>query len=172
MAIRNLSDIAAIETVPLAERGLPQSSYAALASSAKRTPDAKALSFFLSADRLDATHVWTYAELLGEVTRAANAFATCGVATDRPVAFVLPNLPETHFTIWGGETAGAALAIKSDARAEADREFAAVRQSLGPGHARPGFEPEGMVRLGGGARFAPRAENHRVCRHGRLPRQL
>ena len=72
MAIRNLSDIAAIETVPLAERGLPQSSYAALASSAKRTPDAKALSFFLSADRLDATHVWTYAELLGEVTRAAN----------------------------------------------------------------------------------------------------
>ena len=111
MAIRNLSDIAAIETVPLAERGLPQSSYAALASSAKRTPDAKALSFFLSADRLDATHVWTYAELLGEVTRAANAFATCGVATDRPVAFVLPNLPETHFTIWGGEAAGAVLAI-------------------------------------------------------------
>src|SRR5208282_3359765 len=26
-------------------------------------------------------------------------------------AFVLPNLPETHFVIWGGETAGAVLAI-------------------------------------------------------------
>src|SRR5208337_4744937 len=36
---------------------------------------------------------------------------TFGVTTDRPVAFVLPNLPETHFTIWGGEAAGAALAI-------------------------------------------------------------
>src|SRR5271157_2267538 len=36
---------------------------------------------------------------------------TFGVASDRPVAFVLPNLPETHFTIWGGEAAGAALAI-------------------------------------------------------------
>ncbi len=36
---------------------------------------------------------------------------TFGVASDRPVAFVLPNLPETHYTIWGGEAAGAALAI-------------------------------------------------------------
>ncbi|MBV8232178.1 MAG: AMP-binding protein, partial [Planctomycetaceae bacterium] len=103
--------MAAIETVPLSERALPESAYAALVASAKRTPGAKALSFFLSADRLDETHVWTYAELVADITRAANAFAAFGVATDRPVAFVLPNLPETHFTIWGGEAAGAALAI-------------------------------------------------------------
>ena len=45
------------------------------------------------------------------MTRAANLFAALGVATDRPAAFVLPNLPETHFTIWGGEAAGVALAI-------------------------------------------------------------
>ncbi len=111
MAIRNLSDIAAIEAAPLSERALPESSYAALVESAKRIPDAKALSFFLSADRLDETHVWTYAELVADITRAANLFTLLGVATDRPAAFVLPNLPETHFTIWGGEAAGAALAI-------------------------------------------------------------
>ena len=111
MAVRDLADIAAIEAVPLAERALPKSSYAALVASAKRAPDARALSFFLSADRLDETHVWTYAELVADITRAANAFAAFGVATDRPVAFVLPNLPETHFTIWGGEAVGAALAI-------------------------------------------------------------
>ena len=45
------------------------------------------------------------------MTRAANAFHTFGVTSDHPVAFVLPNLPETHFTIWGGETAGVVLAI-------------------------------------------------------------
>lgn len=90
MAVRNLSDIAAIEAVPLSQRGLPGSSYAALVSSGKRTPDAKALSFFVSADRLDETHVWTYAELVADVTRAANVFAALGVAPDRPVAFVLP----------------------------------------------------------------------------------
>ena len=111
MLVRNLCDIAAIEAVPLAERALPESSHAALVSAAQRTPDAKALSFFLSADRLDETHVWTYSELIADITRAANAFAACGVASDRPVVFVLPNLPETHFTIWGGEAAGAALAI-------------------------------------------------------------
>ena len=111
MLVRNLSDIAAIEAVPLSERALPESSHAALVSAAQRTPDAKALSFFLSADRLDETHVWTYSELIADITRAANAFAACGVASDRPVVFVLPNLPETHFTIWGGEAAGAALAI-------------------------------------------------------------
>lgn len=109
--IRNLSDIAAIEAVPLSERPLPETTYAALVSAAKRTPNAKALSFFLSADRLDDTHVWTYAELIADITRAANAFAAFGVASDRPVAFVLPNLPETQFTIWGGEATGAVLAI-------------------------------------------------------------
>ena len=39
-----------------------------------RSPKRKALSFFLSADRLDETHVWTYAELVADITRAANAF--------------------------------------------------------------------------------------------------
>ena len=73
--------------------------------------DARALSFFLSADRLDEAHVWTYAELVADVTRAANIFAALGVTVDRPVAYVLPNLPETHFAIWGGEAAGAALAV-------------------------------------------------------------
>ena len=111
MAVRSLSDIAAIEAVPVTERDLPESTYAALVSSAKRNSDATALTFLPSADRLDATHVWTYAELVADVTRAANLLAALGVATDRPAAFVLPNLPETHFTIWGGEAAGAALAI-------------------------------------------------------------
>ena len=111
MPIRNQADIAAIEAIPLSERALPESSYAALVDASKRSPDAQALSFFLSADRLDEAHVWTYAELVADVTRAANLFAALGVAADRPVAYVLPNLPETHFTIWGGEAAGAALAI-------------------------------------------------------------
>ncbi len=111
MAIRDLSDILAIEAVPLSERALPANTYAALVESAKRSPSAKALSFFRSADRLEETHVWTYAEFVGDITRAANAFTAWGVAPDRPAAFVLPNLPETHFVIWGGEAAGAALAI-------------------------------------------------------------
>src|SRR5271166_3068632 len=111
LPIRNQSDIAAIEAIPLSERALPESSYAALVEASKRSPDGQALSFFLSADRLDEAHVWTYAELVADVTRAANLFAALGVAADRPVAYALPNLPETHFAIWGGEAAGAAPAV-------------------------------------------------------------
>ena len=111
LPIRNQSDIAAIEAIPLSERALPESSYAALVEASKRSPDGQALSFFLSADRLEEAHVWTYAELVADVTRAANLFAALGVAADRPVAYVLPNLPDTHFAIWGGEAAGAALAV-------------------------------------------------------------
>jgi fatty-acyl-CoA synthase len=106
-----MADIAAIEHVPLADRRLPESTYAALVASAARTPDAKALSFFLTASGYDRSRTWTYRELVAEVTRAANVFHGLGVTAEHPVAFVLPNLPETHFTIWGGEAAGAVLAL-------------------------------------------------------------
>jgi fatty-acyl-CoA synthase len=111
MAIRTHSDVEALEATPLADRALPENTYAALRASAERTPDAKALSFFLSADHFDRPHVWTYAELLADVTRAANAFHALGVTPEHSIAFALPNLPETHFTIWGGEAAGVVLAI-------------------------------------------------------------
>jgi fatty-acyl-CoA synthase len=111
MAIRTHSDVEAIEATPLADRALPENTYAGLRASAERTPDSKALSFFLSADHFDRPHVWTYAELLADVTRAANAFDALGVTPEHPIAFALPNLPETHFTIWGGEAAGVVLAI-------------------------------------------------------------
>jgi fatty-acyl-CoA synthase len=111
MPVKSLSDIRAIEAVPLIKRELPGSTYIALVESANRTPDRRALTFFLSAERLGKTHVWTYDELISDVTRAANLFASLGITADRPAAFVLPNLPETHFAIWGGEAAGAALAV-------------------------------------------------------------
>ena len=111
MTVRNLVDIEALEREPLASRQLPKTSFEALAATAARTPAAKALSFFPSAQAFTHAFAWTYAELLRDVTRAANALHAFGVTSEHPVAFVLPNLPETHFVIWGGETAGAVLAI-------------------------------------------------------------
>jgi acyl-CoA synthetase (AMP-forming)/AMP-acid ligase II len=65
----------------------------------------------MSAESFERTHTWSYAELLGEITRAANMFGALSVTGDAPVAFVLPDLPETHFTIWGGEAVGVAFAV-------------------------------------------------------------
>ncbi|MET0531942.1 MAG: AMP-binding protein [Microvirga sp.] len=103
MPIRTVADIESLEAQPLAERALPQSTYEALAATASRTPDASALSFFLTADTYKRAFTWTYRELLADVTRAANAFHAFGVDAEHPVALVLPNLPETHFTIWGAK---------------------------------------------------------------------
>lgn len=111
MPIRSIVDIEAIEALPLAGRGLPRTTYELLAATTKRTPDAKALSFFLTSESYDHVFTWSYAELLADITRAANAFHALGVSDEHPVAFVLPNLPETHFTIWGGEAAGVVFAI-------------------------------------------------------------
>src|SRR6185503_9130212 len=43
--------------------------------------------------------------------QAANLFHRLGVRVDAPVAYVLPNLPETHEVIWGGEAAGSVCAV-------------------------------------------------------------
>lgn len=106
-----IADIEAMERMPLAERALAASTYEALAAGLSTKPDAPALSFFLNAKDHKHPTVWTQAELLGEIHRAANTFRSLGVQRGDVVAFVLPNLPETHLVIWGAETAGIAFAI-------------------------------------------------------------
>lgn len=111
MAVSSYFDILAIEQVPLSERGLPTNTYAALQRCAAKNADAPALRFVLDAKHFQRTHDWNYAELFADITRAANAFHELGIGPDDVVAFLLPNLPETHFTIWGGEAAGIVMAI-------------------------------------------------------------
>ena len=148
MPIRTVADIEAFEAQPLAERALPRSTYEALAATASRTPDAKALSFFLTADAYKRAFTWTYAELLADITRAANAFHAFGVDAEHPVAFVLPNLPETHFTIWGGEAAGVVFAINPSAGGSPHRGTVArcTRARIGDSRAGAHDRPMGEAR--------------------------
>ncbi|MFZ3186460.1 MAG: acyl-CoA synthetase [Pseudomonas sp.] len=111
MSVKNLADIAQLESIPLRERNLADNTYAALHRCAQQQPDAPALSFFLDAEQFQQTHDWTYRELLAAITRSANALYELGVGSGDVVAFMLPNLPETHFCIWGGEAAGIVMAI-------------------------------------------------------------
>ncbi|THK35751.1 acyl-CoA synthetase [Ensifer sp. MPMI2T] len=116
--IAALRDVEAFEQVPLSERGLPGSTYEVLARGAAIAPDQPALSFFPRVDDFRDPFVWTHAELLADITRAANALRRLGIGRNDVVAFVLPNLPETHFVIWGGEAAGIAFAINPLLEAE------------------------------------------------------
>ncbi|MFS2092733.1 acyl-CoA synthetase [Pseudomonas sp. Pseusp11] len=111
MTVQTLSDIESLERVPFSERGLASSTYEALRQAAKCTPRAPALSFFANAADFKRTCEWNYSQLFADITRAANAFHDLGIKPGEVLAFILPNLPETHFTIWGGEAAGIVMAI-------------------------------------------------------------
>ncbi|CAJ4370548.1 AMP-binding domain-containing protein [Burkholderia pseudomallei] len=111
MAVRDIHDIEQIERVPLHARALPANTLQVFDERAAKTPDAPALTFFLDAGRLDRSHTWTFAELRADIVRTANVLASVGIGAGDVAAFVLPNLPDTHFAIWGGEAAGIAMAI-------------------------------------------------------------
>ncbi|WP_095144205.1 acyl-CoA synthetase [Pseudomonas sp. Irchel s3b6] len=111
MVVQTLDDIESLERVPLSERGLACSTYDALRQAAERTPQSPALSFFADAADFKRTYEWNYSQLFADITRAANAFHDLGIKPGEVLAFILPNLPETHFTLWGGEAAGIVMAI-------------------------------------------------------------
>lgn len=109
--IRSLQDIEQIECTPLSARELPPSTYELIRRTAVAQPDAPALSFILQGSGEETPLRLSYAGLLGKITQTANAFHRLGLRPGKAVSFLLPNLPQTHFTIWGGEAAGIVNAI-------------------------------------------------------------
>jgi acyl-CoA synthetase (AMP-forming)/AMP-acid ligase II len=110
MSIRTLQDILTLEQTALPDDGL-NNTYALIARGAAIDPQAPALSFFARVEDHANPARWTHARLLAEITRAANLFRRLGIQRGDVVACILPNLPETHFTLWGAETAGIAFAV-------------------------------------------------------------
>ena len=110
--LRTLADIEALEAVPLEDRlaGL-DSTYDVLRRAARLRPEATALVYLPDGDSSAAAIEWTYADLLASATKAANAFHRLGVGPGDVVSYVLPNLPETHATIWGAQAAGTVNAV-------------------------------------------------------------
>ncbi len=111
MTVAAYDDVLAIERVPLAEKNIPPTPYEMLWAGAAIAPDAPALTFFAEARRFKEATVWSHRELFHRITQAGNLFRRLGVGRGDAVAFILPNLPETHLAIWGGEAAGIAFAI-------------------------------------------------------------
>jgi len=114
--MKAMSGIATLHDVEVAEAhglpaDLPKSTYEMISQGASLNPEAPALSFFLSVDEHRSPQTWSYRELLARITQTANFFDDLGLRKDSVIAFVLPNLPETHFVIWGGQAAGIVTAL-------------------------------------------------------------
>jgi fatty-acyl-CoA synthase len=89
----------------------PASTYEMIRNGAIFAPGAPALSFFLTADQHRNPETWDYRQLFARITQTASFFHRLGATKETRIAFVLPNLPETHFAIWGGEAAGIVVAL-------------------------------------------------------------
>lgn len=108
--IATASDVQDIESRGL-PTDLPASTYGMIRRMALQTPEQPALSFFLRTEDHRRPETWSYRELLQQINRTANLFHALGAGKDTVIAYVLPNLPETHFVIWGGQATGIVFAI-------------------------------------------------------------
>lgn len=110
--ITSLADIEKLEKSQTIDDYLEfDNTYDAIKAGSAINPSKTAISFFLTGDEHKTPHNVSYSELIKKITQSANFFNSLGLGEDDIVAFILPNLPETHYVIWGGEAACQILAI-------------------------------------------------------------
>jgi len=105
--VRTLADIEAAERTPLDALLPAPDVYGCLKAAAEIHDSRPAILDLASPDPDSAHRRWTHGEAFAAITRAANALHEAGEG--RPAAYLLPNLAETHFTLWGA-AAGAGAA--------------------------------------------------------------
>ena len=127
--IATMADIEAIEQIPLSERELPASTYEAIRGGAALNPDEVALHFFLQGDMYDKGVSFTYREWLGALHQTANMFHSLGLRPGQVVSMILPNLPHSYLTIFGGEIAGIVGPINPPLEPEALADIMNAAQS-------------------------------------------
>ncbi|MFF4575257.1 acyl-CoA synthetase [Streptomyces sp. NPDC001410] len=99
-------DLAVIEATPLAERGLPATSYELLRRAAEQWPERTALTVLPDAASWRSPRSRTYAELLADVHRTANALHRLGVRRHDTVALLSPNCDELITALLAAQLAG------------------------------------------------------------------
>jgi fatty-acyl-CoA synthase len=120
---RDLRDIEAVEAVPLAERGLPASTYEMIRQGAAPNPDATALIFFLQGMAYERAARYNFRQVIAHIDTAANLFQSLGVTADDTISLILPNVPEMLWSLWGGEVAGAVNPINALLEPDAIRDI-------------------------------------------------
>ncbi|MDW5593085.1 acyl-CoA synthetase [Conexibacter stalactiti] len=111
-------DLAAIEQVPLAQRGLPATTHDLLRRAATCWPDRPAVTFLPDAERWQQPSTRTFARLLDDVERAASALRALRVGRQTPVALVSVNCEQMLTALLAAEVAGIAAPINPALRFE------------------------------------------------------
>ncbi len=108
------SDVPAIERIPLAERGLPESTYAMVQRARAMLGDRIALRLLPAATAFDAATSWTYAQLADRVEQIARALLELGVRRGPrtgTVSIMAPNGGDMIACLLAAEAVGTANPI-------------------------------------------------------------
>ena len=106
-----IDDIRAFEATPLAERNLADSTYETICRVAEKYPNNPALIFFLQGTAYKQSVRYSFREFVKRLTQTANMLHDLGIGPEDTVSYVLPNLPQTYMTLYGGEATGIANPI-------------------------------------------------------------
>ncbi len=109
--IRGIADIEEIEKVPIEQRVKEKNTIELLEKGAAVNPKATALSFILNGETYDQPVKIDYSTLIGRIRQTANLFSDLGIGPQDVVTYILPNIPQTHYVLWGAEAAGIANPI-------------------------------------------------------------
>ncbi|WP_100521332.1 acyl-CoA synthetase [Mycobacteroides abscessus] len=108
---RGPEDLAAIESIPLSQRGLPVSTYALLHRAARMWPDRPAVTVIPDTTRWREPMRRTFSQLLADVHRTANLLADVGVGRTDAVALIAPNCAQLITATLAAQLAGIAAPV-------------------------------------------------------------
>lgn len=112
MDVRTIEDVAAIESRPYDELVTARNIYDLFLATAQHGGERNALTVLRSPDPADAGVSLTHRDLLAEITRAANLFASLGLKPGSGVAaFLSPTLPHLPALLFGAQVAGVASSL-------------------------------------------------------------
>jgi fatty-acyl-CoA synthase len=106
-----LADIEALERTPYEEAIPARTTYGLIANAARQHGARTAFTWLPSGEIATEPQRITYDEVLRNIHRAANLFRRLGVGPQDAVAILAPNIPATHYALWGAQVAGRACPI-------------------------------------------------------------
>lgn len=106
--ISSINDIRKIEEVPHKERFTEKSTFELLENGAAIDSNAIAINFIKNGEKYDHPMKISYDEFIGKIRQTANMFNALGAGPEDVITYILPNIPQTHYVLWGAETAAIA----------------------------------------------------------------
>jgi fatty-acyl-CoA synthase len=109
--VKSIDDIVAIESEPYDANVSARSLFDLVTATPKQHPDRPAVTTLAADHSLDPLSSLTHSQLLLEVTRAANLFASLNQGREGVVAVLCPTLPLIPVVLLGAQVVGVASAI-------------------------------------------------------------